>query len=254
MSSVVDDQPKTEILYTISPRRMQDLPAAERPREMFDRDGAANVSDRTLLAILLRSGVRGTSVVDLADKLLAEYGSISSLARAKADDLAAIHGMGRVKAQIIEASLELARRYATHSDPAPVSVRTPEEAARLFRRHVPDADQESFWMFALDVKHRLRRPPIEISKGILDACLVHPREVFREAIRACSAAIVIAHNHPSGDPTPSNEDIRLTRKLVEVGRIMEIDVLDHVILGRRVEGQAKDFLSLRESGLVEFGR
>jgi DNA repair protein RadC len=104
----------------------------------------------------------------------------------------------------------------------------------------------------LDTKYRLRRPPISISKGILDACLVHPREVFKEAIRACAAAVVLVHNHPSGDSSPSREDIKLTRQLIEVGKIMDIEVLDHVVVGTKSDRNPSGFTSLRESGLVSF--
>ena len=136
--------------------------------------------------------------------------------------------------------------------PAQPLVRTPEDAARLVRDRARTCEGEVFWTLLLDKKYKLRRPPVEITKGILDTSLVHPREVFKEAIRSSSAAIVVLHNHPSGDVTPSAEDLRITRQLVEAGKIVDIEVLDHVILGRASIGQEKDFLSVRESGLVKF--
>lgn len=239
--------------YYVFSQPMKDMPASDRPRELFDRLGAEAMSDQQLLAIILRSGVKGRSVMDLAGGLLHEYGSLQSLAEVSTDDLAAIKGMGRVRAQVVKSALELARRLAVTSSPVAPSVRTPEEAATLLRHEAQTSDVESFWVILLDRKYRLRRPPIRITRGILDASLVHPREVFKEAVRTSSAALVLAHNHPSGDPTPSAEDIRITRQLVEAGKVVDIEVLDHVILGRRHGTDGRDFLSLRESGLVSFG-
>lgn len=239
--------------YYVFSQPMKDVPTSDRPRELFDRLGAEAMSDQQLLAIILRSGVKGRSVMDLAGGLLHEYGSLQSLAEVSTDDLAAIKGMGRVRAQVVKSALELARRLGVTSQPVAPSVRTPEEAATLLRHEAQTSDVESFWVMLLDRKYRLRRPPIRITRGILDASLVHPREVFKEAIRTSSAALVLAHNHPSGDPTPSAEDIRITRQLVEAGRVVDIEVLDHVIMGRRHGTDGRDFLSLRESGLVSFG-
>jgi len=239
--------------YYVFSRPLREVPESERPRELFDRLGAEQAEDRHLLAIILRSGVRGRSVMDLADGLLNEYGSLGALAGASVDDLRAIHGMGRVRAQVVKAALELARRLGARGDAAAAPVRTPEDAALLLRHQAITRDVESFWVLLLDRKYRLRRPPLEITRGILDASLVHPREVFKEAIRTSSAALVLVHNHPSGDPTPSPEDVRITRQLVEAGRIVDIEVLDHIILGRAGEDRPRDFLSLRESGFVAFG-
>lgn len=239
--------------YYVFSRPMRSVPEEARPRELFDRLGAEAMSDQQLLAIILRSGVRGRSVMDLAAGLLHEYGSLQGLAEVSTDDLRAIHGMGRVRAQVVKSALELARRLsAVHGAVAP-TVRTPEEAASLLRHEAQTSDVESFWVLLLDRKYRLRRPPIRITRGILDASLVHPREVFKEAVRTSSAAVVLVHNHPSGDPTPSAEDLRITRQLVEAGKVMDIEVLDHVILGRRHGTDGRDFLSLRESGLLSFG-
>lgn len=238
--------------YILSPRRISDVPLRERPREVFERDGPAQVSDLVLLCIILRSGVRGISVIDLAERLLREYGSLTALARVSTDDLQRVPGMGKVRAQVLKAALELARRLQVEEAPSAVSVRTPEDAARLLRHEARVQEGESFWVLLLDTKYRLSRPPVTVSKGILNASLVHPREVFKEAIRSCSAAVVLAHNHPSGDPTPSPEDLRITRQLVEAGKIVDIEVLDHVILGQKQEGRAVDYFSLRESGMVNF--
>ncbi|HMP89089.1 MAG TPA: DNA repair protein RadC [Kiritimatiellia bacterium] len=238
--------------YPISPRRIKDIPEAERPRELFERDGPEQVNDRVLLAILLRSGVRGISAVDLADELLNRFGSLPALAREPVEEIARIPGMGKVRAQVVKSAMELSRRMQRAPAPERAEVRTPADAARLIAADSSSLEIEQFWVILLDTKYRLRRPPIAISKGILDACLVHPREVFKEAIRACAAAVVLVHNHPSGDPSPSREDIKLTRQLIEVGRIMDIEVLDHVVVGEKSSRFPSGFSSLRESGLVSF--
>lgn len=240
-----------EQYYTFS-RPMRDVPESERPREVLDRAGPEQMTDKQLLAIVLRSGVKGRSVMDLADGLLNEYGSLGALAEVSVSDLASIHGMGRVRAQVVKSALELARRLGARGDNKSASVRTPEEAAALLRHEALTSDVESFWVLLLDRKYRLRRPPLRITRGILDASLVHPREVFKEAVRTSSAAVVVVHNHPSGDPSPSPEDIRITRQLVEAGRIVDIEVLDHIILGRASTTESRDFVSLREAGLASF--
>lgn len=236
----------------ISRNRIKDIPEDERPRELLDRDGAEQVNDRILLAILLRSGIRGRSAVDLANELLNRFGSLPALAGEPVEEIARIHGMGRVRAQVIKAAMELSRRLQRSQIDERAEVRTPADVARLIWADSRSLEVEQFWVILLDTKYRLRRPPQAISRGILDACLVHPREVFKEAIRACAAAVVLVHNHPSGDSAPSREDIKLTRQLIEVGRIMDIEVLDHVVIGTRSERNPSGFTSLRESGLVSF--
>ncbi len=232
--------------------RICDMPSRLRPREEMERFGAENISDRALLAILLRHGVHGMSVLEVADRLLQYYGSLGSLARASTDDLAARPGMGRVKAQIVKAALELAHRLAEERAAERPQIREPRDAAVLLGARACSREEEAFWVLMLDTKNRLVRPPMEISRGVLDASLVHPREVFREAIRSSCASVILAHNHPSGDPAPSPEDIRITKQLVEAGRIVDIQVLDHVIVGRASGPNAPAHVSLRELGVVEF--
>lgn len=241
-----------EILYPMAPRRMADIPARLRPRELFERLGPERVSDEVLLALLLRCGMQGMNVVDLAHHLLLEYGSLTALSQASVEALVKRKGIGKVKAQIIRAALELGRRLGEEAAPERPIIRTPEDAARLLRGRASGRETEAFWVLLLDTKNRLRREPVEISSGLLNASLAHPREVFKEAIRCLSAAVVLVHNHPSGDPAPSAEDIKLTRQLVEAGRIVDIPVLDHIILGRSAEAGARDYYSLRESGVVSF--
>jgi len=240
--------------YVIQPRalRLADMPDRLKPREQFEQLGADRVSDAALLALILRSGVRGVNVVDLAASMLREYGSLTALARTPVEDLRRIKGMGKVKAQVLKAALELARRLAIEAIPEAHRIVTPEDAVMLLRERARVCESEIFWVLLLDTKNRLQRTPVEITKGTLNASLAHPREVFREAIRGSCAAIVLVHNHPSGDPSPSPEDIRVTRQLVEAGKIVEIPVLDHIIIGRKRDHLRADFISLRETGLVRF--
>lgn len=232
--------------------RVCDMPERMRPREEIERRGISNVSDDVLLAVILRSGVRGRSVVELSRYLLTLYGSLTGIASASIDELAQQRGIGKVKGQVLLASFELARRLSEECTPQRLRIRTPEDAVGLLRGRSKTLDHEVFWVLLLDSKNYLKGVPFEVSRGLLDASLVHPREVFREAIRGATAAVVLAHNHPSGDPAPSAEDIRITKQLVEAGRIVDIKVLDHVILGKCSENGGRDFISLRESGAVEF--
>jgi DNA repair protein RadC len=230
------------------------MPERMRPREELERVGVANVSDDVLLAVLLRAGTRGKNVADLAREMLVKHGSLTQLGSCSADDLCRdFKGVGRVKAQVILAALELARRLAQESLPKRYRVRTPEDAARLLRDTVRVLSSEVFWVLLLDTKNYLKRPPVEVTRGLLDASLVHPREVFRDAIRCATAAVVVVHNHPSGDPTPSAEDVRITRQLVEAGKVVGISVLDHVVLGKSTQDGSREYMSLREEGLVTFG-
>jgi DNA repair protein RadC len=241
-----------EMLYPIPPRRVADIPLRLRPRELFDRLGAEHVSEEILLALLLRCGMRGMNVLDLAHNLLLEYGSLTALSQAPVQELTKKKGIGPVKAQILRAALELGRRLGEEAAPERPLIRTPEDAARVLRGRASSRETEAFWVLLLDTKNRLRREPVEISSGLLNASLAHPREVFKEAIRCLSAAVVLVHNHPSGDPAPSAEDVKITRQLVEAGKIVDIPVLDHIILGRSAETGDKDYYSLRESGVVSF--
>ena len=232
---------------------LKDIPSRQRPREELARLGVDHVSDHVLLAVLLRSGVRGVNVVELAHTLLGRYRTLTGLAATSLDELASIKGMGKVKAQVLSAALQLAKRMNEERVSVGYSVKTPSDVAALLRADVRVLDEEVFWVLLLDTKNRLKLPPLQITRGLLDASLVHAREVFREAIRAATAAVVLAHNHPSGDVTPSAEDIRITNQLVKAGSIIDIKVLDHVIIGRPMNNDAADFMSLSESGLVDFG-
>jgi DNA repair protein RadC len=233
---------------------VRELPAEMRPREEFLRRGAASVSDEVLVAIILRSGKRGRNVIDLARDLLRAAGGLGALSRASHEEILAHHiaGLGPVKAMELAAALELGRRAAGQQPASePPSVRDPAGAARLIHPLTHALQQEVFWTLLLDTKNRLIGQPVEASRGLLDASPVHPREVFSKAIRHGAAAVILAHNHPSGDPTPSPEDLRVTRQLIEASRVLGIRVLDHIIVGRPSDSQP-GFLSLRDKGLVSF--
>jgi DNA repair protein RadC len=232
--------------------RMKDLPKVLQPREKFDRLGPENLSESDLLALILRTGTTGMNVVELAETLLMTYGSLSALARASTIELQKIHGIGKEKAKILKATLEMGKRLVQESVGENPRIATPEEAAAVLRERARSLDREVFWVLLLDIKNRLLTPPCEVSKGTLNSSLVHPREIFKPAVHHSAANVILAHNHPSGDPSPSSQDIKLTKKLVEAGRMMGIEVLDHVIIGRKRHEGSSDFMSLCESGLIEF--
>jgi DNA repair protein RadC len=226
---------------------MRDLPLNERPREYVAAHGANRATNEQLVAILLRTGTKGTSVLDVAEELLARYKSLNDLARATIDDLRQIKGIGRDKAIALQCAFTLAQRMAKELRAEAPLLDTPENIANLLREDNRHLEVESFQVVMLNTRRRLIdvKP---ISQGTLDTLLVHPREVFKPAISAGAAAIVLAHNHPSGDPTPSEADIKVTRDLIRAGQLLKIEVLDHVILGRATVEHSRDYVSLRELG------
>ncbi len=253
MTDSQDSPSVREMTYPVAPR-IKDLPPDLQPREMLERFGPANVPEAVLLAVLLRTGMQKKNVLDLSSELLAKHRSLAELSRASLQELIGVKGVKRVKALTLMAAFELGRRMRDENLRDAESVRTPADVERIVR---PLADRETvevFWMLPLNKKNRMiTRRPVEISRGILDASLVHQREVFEQAMRTGSAAVVLSHNHPSGDPAPSAEDLSLTRKMVEAGRLLDIRVMDHVIVGRPASGGGTPgFFSLRESGLVDF--
>jgi len=230
--------------------RVADLPAGERPQERLERLGPAALSDIELLALVLRSGQPGENVVALAGRLMAEAGSLPALLAWHESDYRGLRGIGRVKALQLVAVMEVARRSARVPAPeAPVLNRADLIAAHLDAVAV-GLDVEKFWVLCLSRRNRLRKR-VEVSSGTATATLVHPREVFRAAIRGGAAAVVCAHNHPSGDPSPSAADIQLTRQLREAAAAVDIPLLDHVIIGRRgADPLGRGYYSFREAGLL----
>ena len=227
--------------------RIHDLPAQERPRERLLAAGADALKDTELLAILLRTGTKGLSALDVAQQLLVRFDNLESLARASVDDLQLTTGIGRDKAIALKAAFTLAQRMAKQIRNDSPLLDTPDRVAELLREENRLLDVENFQVLLLNTRRKLMRID-RISQGTLDSILVHPREVFKNAIKAGAAAIVLVHNHPSGDPTPSESDIKVTRDLIRAGQLLKIDVLDHVILGRATRERPRDFVSLRELG------
>jgi DNA repair protein RadC len=227
--------------------RIKDLPLSERPRERLAQHGAESLSNADLLAILLRTGLQGQSAVAVAEHLLARFHRLEALARASLEDLQAIPGIGLDKAVAVKAAFTLAQRMAREMAGDAPLLDTPERVADLLREDNRLYEVERFQVVLLNTRRRLMRVE-KLAHGTLDTLLVHPREVFRPAITAGAAAIVVAHNHPSGDPTPSEQDIKVTRDLIRAGQLLKIEVVDHVILGRRTNERPRDFISLRESG------
>jgi DNA repair protein RadC len=227
--------------------RLKDQPVSERPRERLAALGADALSHAELIAILLRTGLKGANAVEIGRQLLQKFGSLQSLARASVADLQKVRGIGRDKAVTLMAAFALARQMAGElQDESPV-LDHPENVAALLRAKNLVKNVETLQVLCLNTRRRLIRVD-EATDGTIDTLLVHPREVFKFAIAANAAAVVLAHNHPSGDPTPSEADIKVTRDLIRAGQLLKIDVLDHVIIGRATAERAKDFVSLRELG------
>ncbi len=231
----------------MSSPRIKDIPASERPRERLAANGADSLANSDLIAILLRTGLQGKSALVIGQELLAKFQTLDRLSQASVDELCAVKGIGRDKAVTLQAAFTLARRMAAELRAESPLLDTPDRIADLLREDARGYEVEHFLVLLLNTRRRLIRLE-RISQGTLDAIHVHAREVFKHAIAANAAAIVLVHNHPSGDPTPSEADIKVTRDLIRAGQLLKIDVLDHVILGRRTTERAKDFVSLRELG------
>ena len=227
--------------------RLKDQPASERPRERLVAHGAEALSSAELVAILLRTGLKGANAVEIGRQLLQKFGSLQALALASLDDLQKVKGIGRDKAVTLVAAFALAQKMMKElQDESPV-LDNPQNVVGLLRAKNLMLDTEQFQVLLLNTRKRLVRVE-KISDGTLDTILVHPREVFRAAIAANAAGIVLVHNHPSGDPTPSDADIKVTRDLIRAGQLLKIEVVDHVIIGRATAERAKDYASLRELG------
>jgi DNA repair protein RadC len=222
---------------------LRDLPTEERPRERMLQYGAQALSNAELLAILLRTGTVSESAVHLAQRILAESGTLRNLVDMSTDQLMQIKGIGSAKALQIQASIELGRRLARSSMKDTVTIRSPQDVAAYLMEDLRYLKKEHFVCLFLNTKNHVIAQET-LSMGSLNASIVHPREVFRAAIKRSSASIICVHNHPSGDPTPSPEDIEITERLVEAGRLIGIEVLDHIILGDQ------SHVSLKEKGYM----
>lgn len=222
---------------------LRDLPHDERPRERMMQHGAEALSHSELLAILLRTGTRDESAIMLAQRILNRVGHLRHLQELSITELTNIRGIGLAKAIQLKAGLELGRRMARARQEDAVTIRRPQDAADLLMESMRYYQKEHFVCLFLNTKNRIMAQET-ITIGILDASLVHPREVFRAAMKHGTASIICVHNHPSGDPTPSPEDVALTRRLMEAGEIVGIEVLDHLVIGDN------QYVSLKERGLM----
>lgn len=238
MAAIAAIQPLPTVLT------IRELPRSERPRERLMALGPSALSSAELLAVLLGSGTAGGSALHVGHLLLTRSGgSLRRMATQPVAALTATKGVGMARAITVHAALELGRRLASESRDDGVPVRSPRDVARLFASRLEDLPVEEFHVAVLDAQHRLERD-VTVTRGILTSSLVHPREVFREAIAERAAAIILVHNHPSGDPTPSADDRLVTEQLVAAGKLLDIPVHDHIIIGR---GR---YLSFAEAGLL----
>lgn len=220
---------------------IRDLPATERPRERMAEYGPEALSNAELLAILLRVGSRGESAVRLAERLLSEFDGLVGLARARIPQLSETSGMGLAKAAQVKAAFELGKRLAATPDRPKAVVRRSEDVVALVTEELRYREQECLMGIFLDIRNQVICKRI-LTIGTLTGSAAHPREVFREALAQGCANLIVCHNHPSGDPSPSKDDIALTRRLVEVGELMGIPLLDHIVIG---DGR---YVSLKDSG------
>jgi DNA repair protein RadC len=222
-----------------------DMAREERPRERLMLYGANALANRELLAILLRTGVQGCSVLDLAEQVLSAFGGLRGLSQASVAELSeAVHGLGPAKAAQVLAALELGQRAATLRPDERPQVKSPGDAANLLMGDMAYFQQEHLRVLILDTRNYVvNNWRNSLYKGTLNSSVVRVAEVFREAIRCNAAAIIIAHNHPSGDPTPSPEDIRVTRQIRQAGELLDIELLDHLVIG------AQRHVSMKERGL-----
>jgi DNA repair protein RadC len=221
---------------------IQDLPADERPRERLQHYGAAALSNAELLAIIVRMGVEGQSAVTLGQQLLSHFDGLRGLARASIQEICTLKGVGPAKAVQIKAALELGRRLVIEAPEERPRITSPADAANLIMLDMSLLEQEEFWVLLLDTRNHVV-DVVRLYQGSVNSSLVRVAEVFREAIKRNCAAIIVAHNHPSGDPAPSPEDVRLTRQIDEAGKLLDIELLDHLIIGHQ------RFVSMKERGL-----
>ena len=209
---------------------VRDLPVSERPRERLLKLGSEALSAQEILAVILGRGIRGESVLVTSQKLLSRFGNLKSVANASVEELIGVTGIGPAKAAQIKAALEFSRRLEADASEKPKPVlKSPEDVAAEVRSQLKGKKKEHFLVLCLDTRNRLINRKL-VSMGSLDTSIVHPREVFKEAVSSCAASVIFAHNHPSGDPEPSKEDVELTKRLSKAGEIIGIDVLDHIIV------------------------
>lgn len=221
---------------------IHDLPKSERPRERLQKHGAEVLSSQELLALILGRGIKGESVMVTAQRLLSAFGNAKNIAQASLEELSAIKGIGPAKASQLKAVFELARRKEEDTEEQ-ISVKSHNDVIKIVREKLKDKKKEHFLILCLDTRNNLIKIG-NISTGTLDSNLVHPREVFKEAIQSLASSIILVHNHPSGNPEPSDADIDITKRILETGKVIGIDVLDHIIIAN------KKSLSFKEKGII----
>ena len=222
---------------------IRDVHVSDRPRERLVRQGASSLSNQELIAILLRTGTKQESVLHLANRVLNYFEQIQELKHASIEEITAVKGIGQAKAVQLLAAVELGKRLFQQKTDDKFTIRSPKDAATYLMADMTSLNQEHFVTLFLNVKNQiLHKQTIFI--GSLNASIVHPREIFREAVKRSAASIICAHNHPSGNPAPSTEDIDVTKRLYEAGLLMGIELLDHVIIGDH------QFISLKEKGYM----
>lgn len=221
---------------------IRDMASDQRPRERLMGVGAGAVSTAELIAIILRTGNRGESVLRLAERLITEFQGLPGLSRATIPELMQVHGIGAAKAVEIKAALEMGRRLLASAPQERPTVKSPDDAANLLMSEMMFLEQEHLRLILLDTRNGVLATPT-IYKGSLNSSVVRIAELFRAAIRANAAAFIVAHNHPSGDPSPSPEDINVTRQLVKAGELLDLKVLDHIIIGHQ------RYVSMKQRGL-----
>ena len=241
-----DKNPPTEIFEPESgarySRSIKELPVKERPRERLEHAGAWALSAAELLAILIGSGTQGKNAVSVAEHLLAQFGGLRALGGASVEQIAAVEGVGRVKAVQILAAVELGNRMSAPTDEVKPTIGGPEDVYNLLKGELRDLKKETLKSLLMDAKNRVCAIRT-VSIGDLTSSIANPREIFKDAVTASAASIIVAHNHPSGDPTPSSDDLEVTRRLDEAGKILGIELLDHIVIG---DGR---YVSLKERGL-----
>jgi len=212
--------------------RIKDLQESQRPRERLAKQGAEVLNDAELIAILLRVGMKGASAVQIGQRLLFDFGGLDGLHRASFPELCKVEGIGPAKAAQLKAAIEVGRRIATIKPQERRLISSPQDVADQVQYKMAVLEQEELWVLLLDTRnHHIRT--VQLYRGSLNASTVRPAEIFKHGIRNNAASLIIVHNHPSGDPSPSPEDVNLTRMLIEAGKMLELPVLDHVVVGSR---------------------
>ncbi len=221
---------------------IHDLPKSERPRERLQKYGAETLSSQEILALILGRGIKGESVMVTAQRLLSAFGNLKNISEASLEELSTVKGIGMAKASQLMAAFELARRK-DEQEREQITVKSHHDVIKLVKQQLKDKKKEQFLILCLDTRNNLIKIST-ISTGTLDTNLVHPREVFKEAIASLSSSIILVHNHPSGNPEPSDADIDITKRIMETGKIVGIDVLDHIIVADNTS------FSFKEKGIL----